>query len=637
MESSMGSLSSRLAVIAAPALLFASAALAQPVDLELVTVTTALDEPVFLTHAGDERVFVVERDGLVRIVRDGERQAAPFLDLRSQVLSGGERGLLSIAFHPDYPNPPWVFAYYTRQPDGAAVISRFTLSPSPDRLDVGSQAILLVQEEPFSNHNGGQLQFGPDGYLYAGLGDGGAANDPQCFAQRADSLLGKMLRLDVDASSGTAPFYGIPAGNPFAGPGDPADEVWAAGLRNPWRFSFDAVTGDLWIADVGQSDFEEVNVEPPGSPGGRNWGWKYKEGNACVSSGAGCPETGLLADGCDDPDLSDPVLVYDHSTGDCSITGGYVYRGSAIPELVGDYLFGDYCSGRIRRARGGPSNPDVVLTGLRLPELSSFGEDADGELWVMSLDGTLARLVAAGQAEPGTVQLAVTEVSVAETAGVAEITVERTGGSSGVAAVRVQVVAPPAGASVATEGDDFRLLTDRVEWGDGEEGGKSIRVELIDDGAVEQDESFVLRISLAAGDATLGAAREVEVTMLDDERRVGVCDADADTLCLNDGRFRVEMTFADFEGQAGVGQADPLTDDTGSFWFFDQANVEVVIKVLEACAISDRYWVFAAGLTNVATRIEVVDTTAGELRVYENVLGIAFAPVLDTGAFATCP
>ncbi|HVS66178.1 MAG TPA: PQQ-dependent sugar dehydrogenase, partial [Thermoanaerobaculia bacterium] len=556
----------------------------------------------------------------------------------SKVLAGGERGLLSIAFHPDYPSRPWVYVYYTRRPDGAVVISRFTLSVSPDRLDVSSEAILLVQEEPFSNHNGGQLQFGPDGLLYAGLGDGGSANDPQCFAQRSDSLLGKMLRLDVDASSGSAPFYGIPAGNPFAGPGDPPDEVWASGLRNPWRFSFDSATGDLWIADVGQSDFEEVNVEPAGSSGGLNWGWKYKEGNACVSTGSGCPETGLLADGCDDPDLSDPVIVYDHSTGDCSITGGYVYRGSAIPGLVGDYLFGDYCSGRIRRASGGPSNPTVVSTGLVLPELSSFGEDADGELWVTSLNGTLARLVASGQAEPGTVQLAVTEVSFSETAGVVEIAVERTGGSTGFAAVRVQVVSPSPGANPATEGADFRLLTELVEWGDGEEGARTIRVELIDDGELEQDETFALRISLAAGDVALGAAREVVVAVLDDERRrVGGCEPDADTLCLNDGRFRVEMTFADFEGQSGVGQADPLTDDTGSFWFFDAANVEVVIKVLDACAISDRYWVFAAGLTNVATRIEVVDTVAGELRIYENALGEAFAPVLDTGAFATCP
>jgi glucose/arabinose dehydrogenase len=614
--------------------LVAAASTAQVGGLELVTVASGLEGPVHLAHAGDERLFVVEREGRIRILRDGVVEETPFLDLRGRFTGGGERGLLSMAFHPDYPRTPWVFVYYTRAPDGAVVISRFTLSADPDRLALGSEAVLVVQDQPFSNHNGGQLQFGPDGFLYAGLGDGGSANDPLCAAQRADTLLGKMLRLDVDRKTAAPPFYGIPADNPFVGPGDPPDEVWASGLRNPWRFSFDRGTGDLWIADVGQGAVEEIDVEPAGSAGGRNWGWKYKEGRTCVSAGEGCPASGVLATGCDDPALDDPVLTYGHTDGNCSITGGYVYRGGAIPGLAGVYLFGDFCSGRIWRAAAGSGALQAIDTGLRLPQLTSFGEDRDGELYAMSLDGTVRRLAGPGQADPGTVGLLAAEAAFPEGAGIVELPVERSGGDAGLAAVRVS---PVAGAGAAVEGEDYRLLTTRVEWADGEQGAKPIRVELIDDALLEQDETFRLRLSLAEGGVSLAAPREVEVTVLDDERRTAACEADADTLCLNRGRFLVAAAWRDFDDRRGAAGAAMLTSDSGSFWFFDPDNVELVIKVLDACAFSGRYWVFATGLTNLETRIEVVDTLAGELRVYENDLGTAFAPVLDTGAFATCP
>ncbi|HVS15670.1 MAG TPA: PQQ-dependent sugar dehydrogenase [Thermoanaerobaculia bacterium] len=616
--------------------LVATTAAAQVGELTLATVASGLGGPVYLTHAGDDRLFVVEREGRIRILRSGVVEATPFLDLRGRFSGGGERGLLSMAFHPDYPRTPWVFVYYTRAPDGAVVISRFGLSADPDRLDAGSEAVLVVQDQPFSNHNGGQLQFGPDGYLYAGLGDGGSANDPLCAAQRVDTLLGKMIRLDVDRNTTAPPFYAIPPDNPFAGPGDPPDEVWASGLRNPWRFSFDRVTGDLWIADVGQGAVEEIDLQPAGSAGGRNWGWKYKEGRTCVSAGEGCPATAVLATGCDDPALDDPVLTYGHDDGNCSVTGGYVYRGAAIPGLAGDYLYGDFCSGRIWRAVAAPSGLAAVDTGLRLPQLTSFGEDGAGELYAMSLDGTVRRLVDAGQADPGTVQWLAGERSFAEGAGVVELSVERSGGDSGLAAVRVTTVAGGGGAE-AVEGEDYLLLTERVEWADGEQGAKAIRIELIDDALLEQDEVFRLRLSLAEGGVSLPPPREVEVTVLDDERRTAVCAAGAHTLCLNGGRFRVETTWRDFDDRGGAAGAVALTDDSGSFWFFEPDNVEVVIKVLDACAFSGRYWVFATGLTNLQTGIEVVDTAAGELRRYGSELGVAFAPVLDTAAFATCP
>jgi glucose/arabinose dehydrogenase len=302
----------------------------------------------------------------------------PFLDIRPVVLGQGERGLLSIALHPGFAATPYVYVNYTRQPDGATVVARYRVSPGdPNQADPASAATLLVIPQPFPNHNGGQLQFGPDGFLYIGMGDGGFANDPGCRAQRDDTLLGKMLRIDVDQSFDTPPFYGIPPTNPLTvGP----PEAWDKGMRNPWRFSFDRMTGDLLIGDVGQDAREEVDFEPAGSAGGRNYGWKMMEGSICGKGRRrGCPGT---VPRCHHPSLVLPILEYDHSAGRCSVTGGYRYRGSQIPGLAGYYVHGDFCSGEIFGASPiGDVWASTVL--LATPYLvSAFGEDEAGELYL---------------------------------------------------------------------------------------------------------------------------------------------------------------------------------------------------------------------------------------------------------------
>jgi hypothetical protein len=251
---------------------------------------------------------------------------------------------------------------------------------------------LLTIDQPFANHNGGQLAFGPDGYLYVGMGDGGSANDPMCNGQRDEALLGKILRIDVDANVDTPPFYGIPPDNPFAALGGARDEIWAKGLRNPWRFSFDRQTGDLYIGDVGQGAREEVDFQAAGSPGGRNYGWKVMEGTQCGGGGtSGCP-SGTPA--CNSPALTAPVLEYSHSDGNCSITGGYVYRGRSFPELAGTYFYGDYCSGRIWGAtRSAAETWSTRLFARRATGLTTFGEDVGGEIYLATEGGLLAHVV----------------------------------------------------------------------------------------------------------------------------------------------------------------------------------------------------------------------------------------------------
>ena len=252
--------------------------------------------------------------------------------------------------------------------------------------------------QPFANHNGGQLAFGPDGYLYVGMGDGGSANDPMCNGQRDESLLGKILRIDVDANAGSAPFYGIPPDNPFAAPGGARDEIWAKGLRNPWRFSFDRSTGDLFIGDVGQGAREEIDFQAAGAPGGRNYGWKVMEGTICGAGGtSGCPG-GVPA--CNSPVLALPILEYSHSGGDCSVTGGYVYRGRQFPGLVGTYLYGDYCTGKIWGATNAAGSWSSRLFTRRASNLTTFGEDASGELYLATENGLFARIVDANPTAP---------------------------------------------------------------------------------------------------------------------------------------------------------------------------------------------------------------------------------------------
>jgi glucose/arabinose dehydrogenase len=366
--------------------------------VSLQEVASGLDGPVAITHAGDDRLFLVLRDGEIVILRNGTVRSQPFLDIRSRVSTGGERGLLSVAFHPRYSTNGFFFVNYTNTA-GDTVIERFRVSSNdPDRADLNSRRTLLTILQPFSNHNGGQIQFGPDGYLYIGMGDGGAGFDPACRAQRNDTLLGKMLRIDVDQNVETAPFYGIPFDNPFRGIGgatDMPDEVWALGLRNPWRFSFDRLTGDLWIADVGQGQREEIDFQPAASRGGENYGWKMMEGTTCQSTSA-CPAT---VPPCNSQALTLPVLEYDHGAG-CSVTGGYVYRGNSLPQLRGTYFFGDFCTGLIWAAARQGDGFQVRRLAQTLPDLVTFGEDRQGELYAASIGGRLFRLVGEGGGNP---------------------------------------------------------------------------------------------------------------------------------------------------------------------------------------------------------------------------------------------
>ncbi|HEV7507122.1 MAG TPA: PQQ-dependent sugar dehydrogenase [Thermoanaerobaculia bacterium] len=361
--------------------------------VDLVQVAHGLDSVTSVTHAGDDRLFLTLRPGRIVIFTNGAVKTQPFLDIRSLINANGEGGLLSVAFHPHFAENGFLFVDYTNS-NLDTVIARYHVSSNPDQADASSGRILLTIPQPFDNHKGGQLQFGADGYLYIGMGDGGSGFDPACRAQRTDNLLGKMLRIDVDQNVSTAPFYGIPADNPFRGPGDPPDEIWATGVRNPWRFSFDRLTGDLWIGDVGQGLREEVDFQPVTSRGGENYGWKVMEADLCSTTDA-CPAS---TPPCNSPVYTLPVLEYDHNP-HCSITGGYVYRGSALPQLQGSYVFGDFCSGVLWAAsRQGTGFTVRTLAGT-LPNLITFGEDKNGELYLASLDGSLYRLN--GQATGG--------------------------------------------------------------------------------------------------------------------------------------------------------------------------------------------------------------------------------------------
>jgi glucose/arabinose dehydrogenase len=315
----------------------------------------------------------------IRIFRDGHLSGSPYLDITDRVgSSANEQGLLGLAFHPNYAGNGLFFVNYTDR-QGDTVVARFSVSADPERGDPASEVLVLTLPQPAGNHNGGHLAFGPDGYLYIGTGDGGGAGDQYGNGQNGGTLLGAMLRLDIDG----APPYAIPPGNPFVD--DPAvrDEIWAMGLRNPWRYSFDRLTGDLYIADVGQNRYEEVNYQPAAAPGSRNYGWPITEGTHCFPKDRSCDQTGL----------AQPVMEYDHSQG-CSVTGGYVYRGQAFPSLTGVYLYGDYCSGRIwglvADQAGAWHAAELAQADARL---SSFGEDETGELYLLDMgDGELFRI-----------------------------------------------------------------------------------------------------------------------------------------------------------------------------------------------------------------------------------------------------
>ena len=398
------SLPARVVAVAVGFIVFwgthAGVASAQPA-IALQTVATGLSNVTAITnaHDGSGRLFITLQDGRVMIHDGCQLLATPFLDIRPLVLSGGEQGLLSIAFHPTFPATPYFYVYYNRPSDMAIVIARYRVSNvDPNLADTSTAAILLVIPHPTNtNHNGGQLQFGPDGYLYIGTGDGGAGNDPPCNAQNDGVLLGKILRIDVNQNFNTSPFYGIPPTNPVFGAG-PRDQKWAKGVRNPWRFSFDRSTGDLFIADVGQDTREEVDFQPAGVAGGRNWGWRMMEGTICTpgTDNVGC-QAGTPA--CNDPTLLLPIFDYGHAGTRCSITGGYRYRGSQVPGLAGAYVYGDFCSGGIFQAT---ESGGVWTSGVGTPfasglSISTFGEDEAGELYVAhhASSGAVYRIVGA--------------------------------------------------------------------------------------------------------------------------------------------------------------------------------------------------------------------------------------------------
>ena len=361
-----------------------------PVTLERAFPNLSFDRMVHLAFPDDDtdRLFLLLQPGLVMVFPNDQavESAEVFLDIREQVNDrGNEEGLLGLAFDPAYRSNGHLFVYYSADSPRRSVVSRFTVSRAdPDRADPASELVILEVPQPYRNHNGGAILFGPDGYLYVGLGDGGSAGDPRGNGQDRTTLLGAILRIDV---SGAAPAqaYAIPPDNPFAGQGPGVrEEIWAYGLRNPWRFTFDRLTGELWAGDVGQNAYEEIDLIEPG----RNYGWNIMEGAHCYpSSSQGCDQSGLEL----------PVIEYAQSQGGCSVTGGYVYRGARLASLQGAYVYGDFCSGKVWALRhdGSRVTEHRELVDTALP-IAAFGEDRQGELYVLSFDRSLY-VIAAGQ------------------------------------------------------------------------------------------------------------------------------------------------------------------------------------------------------------------------------------------------
>lgn len=349
-----------------------------PGTFGLADIASGLSNPVHLTApAGDPRLFVVEKAGRIRIVKNGALLSAPFLDISSKVSNGTEQGLLSVAFHPSYSSNGFLYVNYTNT-SGDTRIERYTVSSNADVANPASAKTILAIDQPFSNHNGGLNLFGPDGFLYIGMGDGGGGGDPSGNGQNKNVLLGKLLRIDVDRGDP----YSVPAGNPFASGGG-RGEIWAYGLRNPWRFAFDKASSLLYIADVGQNAYEEINVVATNRTG-VNYGWKIMEGASCFGSSS-CNQSGL----------QQPVVTYNRDGGACTVIGGLVYRGSAVAHLAGHYLYADYCAGWIRSFTW-TNNAVANVTEWKTPShgtILSFAEDAAGEMYILSANGHVYKIV----------------------------------------------------------------------------------------------------------------------------------------------------------------------------------------------------------------------------------------------------
>jgi glucose/arabinose dehydrogenase len=348
-------------------------------QFEWAMIASGFTKPLGMaSHVGDSQlIYILEQGGRILVIENQELRSEPFLDISNKVRTqGSEQGLLGIALDPNYQTNGIFYLNYSDLA-GDTVIARYLAAEDRKTANPDSEQIILSYKQPYGNHNGGNLVFGPDGMLYIGLGDGGSGGDPEMRAQNPDTLLGKMLRISVQDQD----MYAIPSDNPYQGGGGRA-EIWAMGLRNPWRYSFDRLTGDLWIADVGQGNWEEINFTPADTEPGMNFGWYFREGTHPFKGDPPNPS-----------ELIDPVFEYDHSMGSCSVTGGYVYRGELLPDWYGVYLFGDFCNGKIwgllQTENGGWRVEQLFETGVNI---SSFGEDVFGELYLIAHNGTLYQL-----------------------------------------------------------------------------------------------------------------------------------------------------------------------------------------------------------------------------------------------------
>jgi glucose/arabinose dehydrogenase len=349
-------------------------------QLAVEVVAQGLSSPLYLTApAGDPRLFIVTQNGTIRIVQNGQLLTTPFLDVAAKITSGGERGLLSVAFDPAYATNGFLYVNYTDR-SGHTVVERYRVSSDANRADPASAKQILFIQQPFANHNGGHQVFGPDGMLYIAMGDGGSGGDPQNHGQNRNSLLGKLLRIDPNRGDP----YAIPSDNPFVGQTGARGEIWAYGLRNPWRIWFDRTGGQLYVADVGQNQIEEINVVAATAKP-VNYGWRIMEGAQCFNPSSGCDRTGLTL----------PVLTYTHASGGCSVTGGIVYRGTRIPELRGHYFYSDYCAGFVKSFRfaNGQAADEKTWDVGDVGDVLSFGEDAAGEMYLLSANGRVYRFV----------------------------------------------------------------------------------------------------------------------------------------------------------------------------------------------------------------------------------------------------
>ncbi len=598
-----------------------SAALRAELRLEPVLQSAA---PVVDFTFDERRLLVATLDGLIGALVENETSGFELdviLNLGSRVVGADGLGLWSLVID-ETSVGPILYVHYAERETLDAVVSRFL----PDELGgyrLEGEGVLLRIPKSRGLHYGGSLAFDSQGHLLIATGDStGRASgpDPDCLAQSLDSLQGKVLRLDVSGPSASAPFYDIPPDNPFVESG--RAEVWALGLRNPWRLSMDRETGDLWIADVGGDRREEIDFEPFDSRGGINYGWKRMEGTRCSNDVSGC-----AADlpPCGDPSYQVPLIEYSHQESRCSVIGGYVYRGRLAPQLYGRYLYGDLCSGEIW-ALERTSTASVDL-GLRLGGLVAFGEDADGEIWVSSLDG-IYRLAASDVPAGGILELESRHIEVAESAGTVDIGVVRVGGEDGATAVRVVTRPGSAGAD-----EDYAPIDVVLSWPHGTSGRRGVTAAIVDDNLFEEDEEFEVRLELLDGATNLGARRSGTVTIVDDDPR---CRGSAEAHCLSGGRFRASTSWSTAQGTSGAGQTRALTDETGAFWFFDESNLEIVVKVLDGCGVNGKYWVFATGLTDVEVRLEITDTETGRQRIYESQQGEPFRLIRDTEAFGAC-